>query len=124
MHSNEKHRYFFEFSDNSQAILSFFDSEKVNLFLGKTIHILELYQKVTKHLFKKMICKPYFFSFFYVDNVDNSVDNFVFVSFSTLFDVDNFFSLSESLVIFFRHFFLIVQTADFLFFFHIFYPHL
>ena len=103
--------------------LSFFDFAKVNRFFKKTIHILYLYQNVTKHLFRKMICKPYVFQKFYVDEVDNSVDKWVFLIFSTFFNVDNFFCNFQSLVIFFRQKNLIVQTADFNFFFHIIYPH-
>ena len=104
-------------------ILSFFDFVKVNMFFKKTIHISHLYQNVTKHLFRKMICKPQIFLKFYVDEVDNSVDKWVFLIFSTFFNVDNFFWIFESLVIFFRQKNLLVQTDDFDFFFHIIYPH-
>ena len=104
-------------------IFSFFDFPKVNNFFQKHIHISHLYKNVTKHLFQKMICKPGRFFFFYVDNVDNSVDKWVFLVFSTFFNVDNFFCIFESLVIFFRQKIGIVQTDDFVFFFHNIYPH-
>lgn len=120
---NEKYRYFSEFSDNLHGVLSFFDIAKVNIFFTKTIHILEVYQNVTKHLFQKNICKPHIPFIFYVDKVDNLVDNSVFAHFSTFFNVDNFFSFFEGLSIFLRQIFLIVQTDDFNFFIHIFYPH-
>ncbi len=105
-------------------IFSFFDIKKVNIFFKKTIHISNLYQNVTKHLFRKKLCKLFFFPFFYVDEVDNSVDKWDFAIFSTFLNVDNFFPVLKSLVIFFRQKNGIVQTDDLHFFFHIFYPHL
>ena len=105
-------------------IFQFFDITKVNIFCKKHIHIFHLYQNVTKHLFRKNICKPYIFVFFYVDEVDNSVDKWVFGIFSTFLNVDNFLDVFESLGIFFRQKNCIVQTADFYFFFHKIYPHL
>ena len=105
-------------------VFQFFDITKVNIFCKKHIHIFHLYQNVTKHLFRKKICKPLIFVFFYVDEVDNSVDKWVFGRFSTFFSVDNFFDIFESLGIFLRQKNGIVQTADFYFFFHKIYPHL
>ena len=72
---------------------------------------------------RKTICKPPHSKSFYVDKVDNSVDNSVFAYFSIFFNVDNFFSIFECLCNFFRQKNLIVQTADLIFFIHIFYPH-
>ena len=107
----------------STTVFLFFDITKVNNFYQKHIHIFELYQKCTKHLFQNKLCKPLKFLFFYVDKVDNSVDKWDFAVFSTFFIVDNFFSLFWSLGIFFRQKNSIVQTDDFHFFFHNFYPH-
>ena len=108
----------------STTVFLFFDITKVNNFYQKHIHILHLYQKLTKHLFRKNICKPHIFRFFYVDDVDNSVDKWVFLIFSTFFNVDNFSFIFLSLGIFFRQKICIVQNADFQFFFHKIYPHL
>lgn len=104
-------------------VFSFFDIVKVNNFYQKPIHIFHLYQNVTKQMFRLNLCKPQTFHIFYVDKVDNSVDNSDFASFSTFLDVDNFFAIFESSAIFFSTKNSIVQCDDFVFFIHIFYPH-
>ena len=52
---------------------------------------------------EKVIPTGMAFFFSYLDEVDNSVDKWDFAMFCTFWDVDNFSSIFESLVIFFRH---------------------
>ena len=60
---------------------------RFSVFFSEEFHFWEF---STKRPFKKKLMLPYYFNLFFVDNVDNFVDNLIFGLFSRFSDVDNF----------------------------------